>query len=142
MDRMKLLWWGMGIAAIAIIFISVFVVRTSSCSSIEQINATIKVKIIPNRGMLGLNADTDSLKFGVVSPGITAQRKVVIEHKDEATVLVTMEGPLAVWTVINPAEFSLLPGEKREVLFDVNVPLNAFPGDYAGKAVFCIKEQG
>lgn len=113
---------------------------STGCIPVKQLDASLKVKVLPTRGMLGLNADTDSLKFGVVSPGLIAERKVLFQHSRPAKVTVAMEGDLAGWTSVIPAEFSSAPQETKEVRFEVQVPLDAGPGDYTGRAVFCVKE--
>ncbi len=112
-----------------------------SCSSLIKKEATLTVKIIPGMGMLGLNADTDALKFGVVSPGIVAMRKVNVQHSRDASVRARMEGELGRWTSISPAEFNLSADETKEVAFEVSVPPYALSGNYSGTAVFCIKER-
>lgn len=129
------------VLVVAVLSANLFFLPRSSCTALQKIDATMTVKIISARAMLGLNADTDALKFGVVSPGITAMRKVKVQHPDDALVRVAMEGELARWTSISPAEFNLSAGETTEVALEVSVPNYALPGNYSGTAVFCIKEQ-
>ncbi len=126
---------------VAVLLTNLYFLFASSCTAVEEIEATLTVKRIPDRVMLGLNADTDGLHFGVISPGIAAMRKVTIQHSDDAAVEVRMEGELASWTSISPAEFNLSAGETGEVAFEVNVPNYALPGNYSGTAVFCIREE-
>lgn len=131
------------IAAIAVIvslLISITLFQSPGCIPVKRLDASIKVKVLTNLGMIGLNADTDSLKFGVVSPGISAQRYVLFQHSKPAKVVVTMNGDLEAWTGITPAEFTITPEETKEVHFDVNVPVTAAPGNYTGTAVFCLRE--
>lgn len=129
------------VVVIAIVLIVAFIVYNQPCSSVRIIDASIKVRTVPNRLMLGLNADTDALKFGAISPGMVATRKVNVQHPEPATVSITMAGELSPWTAISPPTFELGAGEIQEVIFDVEVPIWAAVGNYSGKAVFCISEK-
>ena len=129
-----------GVVVAVVLFANLFVLSRNSCTTVKKIEATLTVKIIPEHVMLGLNADTDNLHFGVVSPGIAAMRKVKIQHSEKALVSARMEGELASWTSISPAEFKVLAGETHEVAFEVDVPRYALPGNYSGTVIFCIKE--
>jgi len=126
---------------ILLIFLFTTLYPPSPCDHMETVNASIKVKIIPGRGMLGLNTNTDHLNFGVVSPGIMATRYVRFQHSRNASVTVTMGRDLDVWTEIRPSSFNSTAGNITEVYFDVAVPPGAPVGEYFGKAFFCIKEE-
>lgn len=130
-----------GVIVVVVLLANLFFLSGSSCTTLEKIDATLTVKIIPERNMLGLNTDTDALKFGVVSPGIAAMRKVNVQHSRDASVRARMDGELGRWTSISLSEFELSAGETKEVAFEVNVPTYALPGNYSGTAVFCIKEK-
>lgn len=130
-----------GVIVVIVVLINFFFLFHSSCTTLKKIDATLKVKIIPERNMLGLNADTDALKFGVISPGIAAMRKINVQHSKAVLVQVRMDGELGLWTSISPAEFNLSAGETKEVALEVNVPLYALQGNYTGTAVICIQEQ-
>ncbi len=132
---------GVLVVIILIMFINIYFLYSAPCTNVERRDAQLKVKIVAGRAMLGLNADTDSLNFGVVSPGIAAMRKVNIQHNADATIKASMEGELASWASISPAEFNVSAGEIREVAFEIAVPNYALPGNYSGTAVFCIKER-
>jgi len=123
-----------------VLVVNFYVLSQHSCTTLQKIEATLTVKIIPGLGMLGLNADTDALRFGVVSPGIAAMRKIYIEHSEDAVVQVRMQGELASWTSISPETFNISQGESKEVIFEVSVPKYALPGNYTGAAVLCIQE--
>ena len=129
-----------GIIVAVVLLLNLFFLSTSSCTTLQKIDATLIVKIIPERNMLGLNADTDALKFGVISPGIAAMRKLNVQHSNAASVKVKMDGELGPWTSISPSEFNLSAGETKEVALEVSVPLYALQGNYTGTAVVCIKE--
>jgi hypothetical protein len=118
-----------------------YLVYNQPCSSVERIAASIKVRTPLNRLMLGFNTDKDALRFGIISPGMVATRKVTVQHPEPATVSIMMEGQLRPWAVISPSLFELSVGETQEVVFDVEVPLWTPVGNYTGEAVFCIKEK-
>ena len=110
------------------------------CDEIQTINASITVEDIGSRIMIGLNADRDSLKFGVVSPYTQAVRKVTLQREKDAAVTITMRGDLNRWTVISPSQFNVTAQEIKEIAFTVDVPENAPDGNYTGVAVFCIRD--
>lgn len=130
-----------GVIVTVMLLIDLFFLSFYSCTKIEKVEATLTVKIIPGKSMLGLNADTDALKFGVISPGIAAMRRLNVQHSEAASVQVRMQGELASWTSISPAYFNLSAGETKEVALEVGVPRYALPGNYTGIAVICIQEQ-
>src|SRR3989338_8239414 len=130
-----------GIIVAVVLLLNLFFLSTSSCTTLQKIDATLTVKIIPERNLLGLNADTDALKFGVISPGIASMRKINVQHSNAASIKVRMDGELGLWTSISPSEFNLSAGETKEVALEVSVPLYALQGNYTGTAVVCIKER-
>lgn len=115
-------------------------VWSSKCDVLQIINASITVKDIGSRSMIGLNADKDALKFGVVSPYTISLRKVEVQNAKATKVTVVMAGDLASWTTIDPSEFTLPEKKMQEVSFSVNVPEHAPDGNYTGTAVFCFRE--
>ncbi len=106
-----------------------------SCTKTDLVNTSIQVDA-KERRIIGLNADTDSLKFGTVSPGAIVRRAMKVGYDREAEVKVTPEGDFASWFQISPAEFSL-NNKTKEVVFEVFVPENAAIGDYSGQISFC-----
>lgn len=136
---------GAVIISILAVALLAFLVYDPPCSSVKRIAAALKVRTPPQRSMLGFNTDTDALKFGIVSPGMAASRKVTVQQREKATVSIMMEGQLGSWTSISPSVFEVGAGtgvgESQEVIFDVEVPLWTPVGNYTGEAVFCIKEK-
>ncbi len=108
------------------------------CSTIDAVNASISVQTGSLR-YVGLNADTDSLKFGKVSPGSVARRSIKVQYTQDALVKVLVNGTFASWFSVNPAEFYLPATQMREVTFDVTTPLTAIDGNYTAKVYFCFK---
>ena len=115
-------------------------IKIPHCSVIQSINASISVKEIPSRILLGMNTDKDSLKFGVVSPGTEVDRSINAQYARNAFVRVWPIGNIANWMIIEPSQFTLINKEIRQVMFTVNVPLDAMQGNYTGKVVFCFKD--
>ena len=132
------------IICVSLVLLFLFVVSCSSprgieCTKIDSVNASITIKksIQP---IVGLNTDTDSLKFGTVSPKAVVERTMTVQYSNQAEALVMMEGDFAAWTEIDPSQFSLQPAEKKKVLFKVSVPEEVMEGNFTGKAVFCFRE--
>ncbi len=111
---------------------------SSSCTKTDLINTSIQIDVRERR-VIGLNADTDSLKFGIVSPGAIAKRTMKVGYDQEAEVKVAPEGDFVSWFQITPSEF-LINNETKEVIFEVLVPENTAIGNYTGKIKFCFKE--
>ncbi len=109
------------------------------CSTVDMVNASITVRAGSLR-YVGLNADTDSLKFGKVSPGSIARRSIQVQYERDALVTVLVNGTFASWFSINPTEFYLPGTQRREVTFDVAVPDTATDGNYTAGVYFCFKD--
>lgn len=115
-----------------------FLYSGPQCSSIQSVNSSISVRE-GNRRIVGLNADTDSLKFGTVSPQTVARRSVYVTNNKDAKVTVFMEGNFASWVNITPNVFKIKANTNQEVAFAVRVPDYPENGDYAGNVIFCFK---
>ncbi len=125
-------------AVIAVLAVLLLPAVPEPCSTEREVNLSLAVRTISGRALLGMNTDTDHLNFGAVSPGVSASRSVRIEHSRDAAVAVDVESEVAEWISITPSSFTLAAGEEKEVFFDAAVPLGAAPGNYTGKARFCI----
>jgi len=108
------------------------------CTTIDEAAASITVerRMLP---IVGLNADKDSLNFGVVSPTASVKRSINAQYSKRADVSVKAEGVFSDWVNIEPAEFSL-DGNVQKVTFTVDVPSNAAEGIYTGRMKFCFRE--
>ena len=113
---------------------------SSFCTSKEFVASSVTVKKISGKIYYGMNADTDSLKFGAVSPGTEVERSIFVEHTKDAQVSVSMLGDLASWVIVNPHQFRLPTPTKQRVIFTLLVPPWAKDGNYTGKVEFCFKE--
>lgn len=122
----------------AILFFMTGCVGNIPCATVDEVASSITVEM-RDLPIVGLNADTDSLNFGVVSPTASAKRSINAQYSKKADVSVKAEGDFSEWVSIEPAEFSL-DGNTEKVTFDVKVPANAAEGVYTGRMVFCFRE--
>ncbi len=130
-----------GLVLVIIIMGAVTWYNWPECSTIRFIDASVTVKTVPSKVLLGFNTDTDSLKFGTVSPGSEVKRTVITHYAQAAQVRITAEGELASWITITPAEFSLASPESLPVTVQLNIPDKyVYEGNYTGKVKFCFKE--
>ena len=115
--------------------------KQMQCSTMDSVNASISVQTGSLR-YVGLNADTDSFKFGKVSPGSIVRRSIKVEYDREVMVTVLVNGTFASWVSVNPAEFYLPEDQRREVNFDVTIPETAVDGNYTATVYFCFRNVG
>lgn len=113
------------------------------CSELDLINTSITVES-GGHIMVGLNTDTDSLRFGKVSPEAAVRRQIQVEYDSAGEVSVEMlsSSPnFPRWTAINPGRFDVFPGEKKEVAFEVQVPSGTADSELTGMVRICFKEK-
>ena len=72
---------------IIVVFILCIIIFSTSvdypCSKVNSVDTSISV-ITTNRVVIGLNTDTDSLKFGKVSAGASVKRSIEVNYKKNA----------------------------------------------------------
>ena len=112
--------------------------NVSLCTAVDEAATSITVEK-RNMPVVGLNTDTDSLNFGVVSPTASVERSIKVQYSRKADVSVKAEGDFSSWVEIDPAEFSL-DGNIKKVTFTAKVPPAAEEGIYTGRMAFCFKE--
>ncbi|MEK6969265.1 MAG: hypothetical protein AABW48_02450 [Nanoarchaeota archaeon] len=110
------------------------------CSTIDTVDSIVTVKTA-ELPIVGLNTDTDGLKFGVVSPTASVKRTIKVAYTKPAAVNIQMDGDLQPWVAINPAEFEIEPNQTITVEFIVSIPEEAADGNYTGKVLFCYKDE-
>lgn len=131
--------YGILFIIVAVLILNFFLFyRGPQCASIQSVNSSISIRE-GERRIIGLNADTDSLKFGTMSPQTVARRSVYVTNDRDAKVAVFMEGDFASWVNITPQEFMLKTDQIQEVQFAVRVPDYPENGDYTGQVIFCFK---
>lgn len=134
--------------ALALIFLLFFLIFLGinywhshfSCDSVEYLDSSVNVTV-SSLPMLGFTTETDSLKFGKISPQGGVRREVFVTHSTPAKLRIEMESEFASWIDIDPAETDLIAGESKSVAFVLNVPAAALPGDYSGRVKFCFLEK-
>jgi len=84
--------------------------------------------------IIGFNADTDGIHFGVLSKSSTGKRVVHINNTYDTEVIVVIKkyGELKDLVLITPNNFILQPNEKKDVEFSIQVPENMSVGNYTG----------
>ncbi|MBU1030827.1 MAG: hypothetical protein ABIC91_07090 [Nanoarchaeota archaeon] len=89
---------------------------------------------IINKNVIGFNIDTDALHFGKMIPGNTGTRTMIITNDYYPTTLVKINsfGETKKWLSINPNNFVLENGEKKEVHFTMNLEKQAPIGNFSG----------
>ncbi len=110
------------------------------CSTIDTVDSSITVKKT-ELPIVGLNTDTGSLKFGVVSPAASVKRNIKVAYTKAAAVNILMEGDLQPWVAINPAQFAIEPNRTITVEFIAGIPADAAEGNYTGKVIVCYKDE-
>ncbi|MBI1968700.1 hypothetical protein HYS49_02215 [Candidatus Woesearchaeota archaeon] len=111
------------------------------CSELREIPASVEVRTAPGRAFLGFNTDTDSLKFGGVSPNAEVVRSMNVQYPFDAEVRLVADGTLASWLSINPAMFTLAAQEPQQVTFRLLVPPNVYDGNYTGMVRICFRKE-
>ena len=113
------------------IFYNAFVIE-----KIVSYNMTVKVD-----DHFGLAVDNESLNFGRITPGNSADKSISIgnptDHK--VKILILPKGLISDWVSISENNFILVPGEKKNVNFEVVAPQNAAFGRYNGTAEVIVK---
>ncbi|MEK6900535.1 MAG: hypothetical protein AABX05_05405 [Nanoarchaeota archaeon] len=121
------------------IFLLVDYYGKNSCATTDVVDTSLEI-VEAERKVIGLNVDTDELKFGKVSPGAIVKRTMLVNYSAEAEVKVVVEGNFSSWLMITPPKFKIKPEQQQEVVFEVFVPGDAAAGNYTGKVKFCFME--
>ncbi len=85
---------------------------------------------------LGLNADTDALHFGIIPPGNSGFRKIVVNSKEHYRIVVeASDKELVDWMTVSENNFIMEPGTTKELEVTIDVPKNATEGNYTGDLI-------
>jgi len=82
---------------------------------------------------VGFNVDTDAVHFGIVPPGASGERSVVVETDVEARIKIKSSGELAEWVSVSDNDFVLGRDELKKISITASVPTNAKTGKYEGE---------
>lgn len=83
----------------------------------------------------GLNADADAIKFGMLMPGTSSERSIIVNNNANypLRVVILKYGDIADWVEISENNFVLEKKEGRYVIFEAFAPKNTNFGNYTGK---------
>ncbi|MEM4325850.1 MAG: hypothetical protein QXU40_00930 [Candidatus Pacearchaeota archaeon] len=117
---------------VLIIFILVLsLIYLTEFSRIEQIRIIDAEVQVSN--FLGFNIDTEELIFGVMMPGNTGKRVVILNSSKPVFVKIKSKGDIAKWISFSDNNF-ILDGYK-EINFYISIPDDAKYGNYTGKVI-------
>jgi len=107
------------------LFNSLFLINTNL---IKELDVNIKVG-----NTIGLNADPN-LNFGILPPGASSTKKLIIENTENKEVKITLiaEGPIKDLINFQENNFFLKPKESKEIEVVATAPLNSNNGEFTG----------
>jgi hypothetical protein len=90
----------------------------------------------------GLNADADAIKFGMIMPGTSSQRLIMVNNNATypLKVMILKSGYIADWVKISENNFILEENGNRQVIFEVSAPENVNFGNYTGEVKTIFKK--
>jgi len=100
----------------------------SKIISVHYVNTSVQ---IVSSG-IGMNGDTDSLKFGKVTSGSGGERALHLNSTQKAVVNVTITGDMARFLSVDKNEFIIESNTNDKILFRLEIPENAEIGNYTG----------
>ncbi len=86
---------------------------------------------ITEGGTIGINADTDAIHFGRVSPGFSAEREFTVSSDKDAVIITELKG--IDYVSLNPSYAQIKAGEKISFKVYLNIPENALVGYHKGE---------
>lgn len=110
------------------------------CSEVRELPASVEVRTVPGRALLGFNTDTDGLKFGAVSQNAEVIRSITVHYPSAAQVRLVAGGALAPWLSL-PGTLELAAQVPQDVRFRLLVPPNAPDGNYTGTVRLCFQKE-
>lgn len=110
------------------------------CSEMREIPASVEVRTVPGRALLGFNTDTDGLKFGAVSQNAEVIRSVTVHYPFDAEVRLVAEGALASWLSL-PETLELAAQVPQDVQFRLLVPPGTSDGNYTSTVRLCFQKE-
>ncbi len=100
----------------------------------------IPASVIVQKEVMGLNTDTDALRFGSLKPGTGSSRFVKVVSKESSWVTIQVKGNLASWVWVSNESFFLNKGDMDEIRIKVDVPDSVEDGNYTGKVIFIFRQ--
>jgi len=96
--------------------------------AIHYVNTSVQITSFG----IGMNGDTDSLKFGKISLGGGGERGLNINSTKKALVKVTISGDMAQFMSVDKNDFIIEPNTADKITFHIDIPENAETGNYTG----------
>ena len=105
--------------------------------NIIKLNMSVKVS-----DHFGLTADSDAIKFGMIKPGTSSERSIIVNNKAAypLRVVIIKSGYIADWVKVSENNFILKGNESRQINFEVFVLNNIDFGNYTGKVKIIFKK--
>lgn len=90
----------------------------------------------------GLNADADAIKFGMIMPGTSSQRSIMVNNSATypLRVVILKSGYIADWVKVSENNFILEGNENKKLIFEVFAPENTNYGNYTGEVKIVLKK--
>jgi len=89
---------------------------------------------VTNESLLGFNTGTDKLYFGTLARTGSSERKATAITAFDARVAIEVRGKVAQWISVSQNNFLVEPNVPQDIIFRINIPEDAMPGNYTGKA--------
>jgi len=119
---------------ISLIIVSGFTALFYSFYIVKDVRRITADLVIENTEIVGMNTDADGLHFGTVPRKGTSIKRMIINHKQEYPLLVSIHsyGNFLQWLNISDINFVVYPNEDKEIKFTVKIPEDAPFGVYNG----------
>ncbi len=90
----------------------------------------------------GLNADANALKFGMIKPGTSSERYILINNNATypLKVVIVKSGYIADWVNVSENNFVLKENESKQIIFEAIAPKDSNFGNYTGKVKIIFKK--
>jgi len=101
----------------------------------------IDASVIVTSGSVGLNGDTDSLKFGKISQGGGGTRFVTVNTTQNVSIEIYFSGDIAKFLSVEKNGYSIEKGIFEKVPINIDIPSNTPIGEYSGKVHIVLLRQ-
>lgn len=130
------------ILLIIILFLVIFlVINLTDLSVLEKKEIYAKIIVSDH---YGFDLNGTALTFGMVRPGGTSSRALILENKynKEVEVEIYAKGKIKEFILISDNNFILRDNEKKELSFTVSVPSGTEYGNYTGFVIMKFRKEG
>jgi hypothetical protein len=133
----------------ALIFISVIIIIASAYEIFTKFPSSSQIlnkKTIYSSFIIsdhaGFDLNSTALTFGMITPGGTAKRSIILTNDFDKDIKVTIEskGNISGYLIASENEFILLKKEKKKIEFSILSPSSINSGKYDGYITFVFWE--